>query len=165
MNIDAAADRIERAAREAGHIVTRQAASTGSIYLSIDGHTVRVSDHADLYVATRPHHRIDVNPDTGVTVGEAIAMIRAGIDAWPIVQAAEQTPEQVAAARRAAQIRRNAADQAAAIRAELTDDDMAEFRAAGGNRPAARKIAEKHGWSVAYTWQALTGKKWQRNAR
>ena len=165
MNIEKTADRIERAALAAGHVVTRQVASTGSIYLSVDGHPVRVSDHADLYVDKRPHHRIDVNPDTGVTASEAIAIIRAGLDAWPIVQAESPTPEQVSAARAMAQIRRNASEQAAAIRALLTDNDKAEFRAAGGNRPAARKIAEKHGWSVAYTWQALTGKNWQRNAR
>lgn len=52
-------------------------------------------------------------------------------------------------------------EMAAQVRIMLTDSDRSEF-ATAPNRTTARRIAQRNQWSVAATWTALSGKKWQR---
>ncbi len=162
-----ARQRIQAAAERMGYSVDWHRADTGTDYLycKLDGTqvTVRIADHGECYLPTRPERRINVAPD-GVTATRAICMLAAP-DSIPVVEATERTEAERRVDRQIAE-RQSAeaatlAERVAQIRAMLTDADRAEF-ARCPNRVGARRIAERLNVSVAAAWTALTGKKWNR---
>jgi len=162
------AERIERAARKLGYTVDgRHYAETGSIYLNLYhsgkgiGITVRIADHGELYLPKQPERRLDVSPE-GITIAEAIERLGHPEDIEP-VQAAPLNDLQREWIREQKERAEKFKATWKALRAEMPAETFEEFRRLGGNRPAARKIARRNGWSVAATYSALTnGKKWSR---
>lgn len=163
-----ARQRIQAVAERMGYSVDWHRAETGTdyLYLTMDDQapvTVRIADHSECYLPSRPERRIDVSPD-GVTATRAIMML-AEPDSIPTVQAAERSESDRRVDRQIAE-RQSAesavlAERVAAIRAGLTNADRAEF-ARCPNRIGARRIADRLNVSVAACWTALTRKKWNR---
>jgi len=162
------AERIEKAARRLGYMINNyQHAQTGSIYLNLYHSksglsvTVRIADHGELYLPQKPERRLDVSPE-GITAAEAIEKLKHPEDIEP-VQAAPLNDFQREWIREQKERAEKFKATWKALRAEMPAETFEEFRRLGGNRPAARKIARRNGWSVAATYSALTnGKKWSR---
>ena len=163
-----AAEKIEAAAKAKGYVVLGKShASTGSVYLTLTrgGYDVqvRVADHAEAYAPTgRGVRRLCVSPFE-LSAADAIAALDdpAAIER---VSAAKPVADDETRRQMAAEAKFQAAWRA--LRGMLPEQAFAEFRRLGGNRPAARVVAERYRMSVALVYSAITnGKKFQKSFR
>ena len=168
MNAVDVAGRIAKAACRSGYVVLGKShASTGSVYLTLTrgGYDVqvRVADHAEAYAPTgRGVRRLCVSPFE-MTADDAIAALDdpAAIER---VSAAKPVADDETRRQMAAEAKFQAAWRA--LRGMLPEQAFAEFRRLGGNRPAARAVAERYRMSVALVYSAITnGKKFQKSLR
>lgn len=159
-------DRLRKIIRDLDYtIVWESRASTGSHYFEIrrDDYDIqiRVSDHGEVYLPLRPTRRIDINPETGVSLATAKQLL-ADPASIELVQRREPTPEERewyrASAREEKRARENFRRNWQALRAQLEPWHWQRWRELGGGRPGAKQLAQEIGYDKpGRMYAALTG--------